>query len=428
MQLSDAGLRQQPFRTDGKPLTIVSYAAQVAALDFLAGISADVRGLGLFQGSPLSGKSTIIQQFTDSLHEEMAFAVVDGAGAETDALLKDVLRQFGYDLHFDKVTELLNMLKVFVVQQTVSHHAPLLIVENTHAMSPAALSTLCELAALKVHEKSALRLILASDRDMAAMVAAPAMSCIRERVTGSFIVEPLSDYETKHYVYEKMRAAGCPAPQTVFPADVCLDLHAAAGGWPGVIDRLALLAIDRAEKFPITADQIERPKSPDDIPALLDDVDESVKQAPPKLFVSYNGETIRELTLDRPRLLVGRSEHNELRISSRFISRHHALFVRHENSTFLMDLNSTNGTFVNSRRISNLMLRDDDIVLIGNHRIKFVDPTATERTPVDDAGLKETIVMKNLEDIRQLLAREQIQGTVPPDEDSDPERRAADGS
>jgi type II secretory pathway predicted ATPase ExeA len=428
MQLSDAGLRQQPFRTDGKPLAVVSYAAQVAALDFLAGISADVRGLGLFQGSPLSGKSTIIQQFTDSLHDDTAFAVVDGAGAETDALLKDVLCQFGYDLHFDKVTELLNMLKVFVVQQTVSHHAPLLIVENTHAMSPAALSALCELAALKVHEKSALRLILASDRDMAAMVRAPAMSCIRERVTGSFIVEPLSDYETKHYVYEKMRAAGCPAPQTVFPADVCLDLHAAAGGWPGVIDRLALLAIDKAEKFPITADHIERPNSLDEIPALLDNVDEFVKQAPPKLFVSYDGETIRELTLDRPRLLVGRSEHNELRISSRFISRHHALFVRHENSTFLMDLNSTNGTFVNSRRISNLMLKNDDIVLIGNHRIKFVDPTATERTPVDDAGLKETIVMKNLEDIRQLLAREQIHGTVPSDEDSDPARRAADGS
>jgi hypothetical protein len=30
-----------------------------------------------------------------------------------------------------------------------------------------------------------------------------------------------------------------------------------------------------------------------------------------------------------------------------------------------------------------------------------------ERTPLDDAGFNETIVMKNLEDVRQMLAREQ---------------------
>jgi pSer/pThr/pTyr-binding forkhead associated (FHA) protein len=117
---------------------------------------------------------------------------------------------------------------------------------------------------------------------------------------------------------------------------------------------------------------------------------------------------LRELVLDRPRLLVGRSEHNELRISSRFVSRHHALFVRHGDATFLMDLNSTNGTFVNSRRISNLMMRHDDVVQLGNYRIKFVDPSATERSSLDDPGLSETIVMKSLQDVRQLMADETV--------------------
>jgi len=408
MELSDAGLRHQPFRARGQPLTVVSYAAEVAALDFLAASYADDHGLGLFQGPPLSGKSTIIRQFTDSLHDDTAHAVVDGADVDADVLLKDILRQFGYDLHFDSVRELTNMLKVFVVQQTLSNHAPLLIVENTHAMNPIALSTLCELVALKVHEKSALRVILASDRSLAAMVKAPAMSCIAARITGSFFVEPLSDFETKNYLHEKLRAGGCLAPQTIFPADICLELHAAAGGWPGIVDQLALQAFRKAEKFPVTGDLIEKRPQLQDIRTASDREATNDGQEPPKLYVSYNGDTVAELTFDGERLLVGRSEHNELRISSRFISRHHALFVRHGNSTFLMDLNSTNGTFVNSRRISNLMLKNDDIVLVGNHRIKFVDPTATERRPLDDAGFSETIVMKNLEDVRVLLEREQI--------------------
>src|SRR5690606_6806707 len=111
------------------------------------------------------------------------------------------------------------------------------------AMNPVALSTLCELVALKVHQKSALRVVLASDRSMDAMVKAPAMSAVAERLTGSFFMEPLADFEVKNYVYEKLRVAGCPAPQTVFPGDVCLELHAASGGWPGIVDQLAQQAL-----------------------------------------------------------------------------------------------------------------------------------------------------------------------------------------
>jgi hypothetical protein len=74
------------------------------------------------------------------------------------------------------------------------------------------------------------------------------------------------------------------------------------------------------------------------------------------------------------------------------------------------------------------MLKNDDIVLVGNHRIKFVDPTATERTALDDAGFSETIVMKNLEDVRQLLAREQIRKDTNEAAGDSSKPRAADGS
>lgn len=420
MQLSAAGLREQPFRTHGYPGVLVPYKGQLAALDFLAETFAHKHGLGLFQGPPLSGKSTIFRQFTESLPEDTASAVVNGAGLETNALLQKILNQFGYDFEFSSINELVNMLKVFVLQQTAADHVPLLIVENTHAMIPGALGTLCDLVALKVQEKSALRLILASDRSMAAMVKAPAMSCIAERQTGSFDLLPLSDFETKNYLYAKMRAGGCSVPAAVFPDDVCMELHAASNGWPGVIDRLVQLALEKAGKAPVTSELIERPAIPGDLSALLDSkcdwrMDGDVE--PPRLFVTYDGETLHDLTMDKPRLLVGRSEHNDLHISSRFISRHHALFVRHGRSTFLMDLNSTNGTFVNSRRVSNLMMKHDDVVQLGNHRIKFVDPTATERTSLDDTGFNETMVMKNLDDIRRLLARENTKSVDDADSD-----------
>jgi hypothetical protein len=204
-------------------------------------------------------------------------------------------------------------------------------------------------------------------------------------------------------------------------------LHEAASGWPGVVDRLALLALSKADKLPVTSKLIERPSVPEELPALLFRIDEEVEAATlaeaPTLIISHDGETIDELQMTSPRLLIGRSEHNDLRIASRYISRHHALFVRHGKTTFLMDLNSTNGTFVNSRRVSNLMMKHDDVVLIGNHRIKFVDPAATERLPMDDPTLSETLVMKSLEDVRRLLARENARVV-----ESDDNQAAANGS
>ena len=110
--------------------------------------------------------------------------------------------------------------------------------------------------------------------------------------------------------------------------------------------------------------------------------------------------------MEKPRLLMGRSEHNDIAIGSRFISRHHALIVRHGSSTFLMDLNSTNGTFVNSRRVSNHVLMDNDIITVGHHRIKFCDPYATTRGELGGDEFADTAIMKTLEDMRGLLAQE----------------------
>ena len=110
--------------------------------------------------------------------------------------------------------------------------------------------------------------------------------------------------------------------------------------------------------------------------------------------------------MQNPRLLIGRSEHNDVPIGSRFISRHHALLVRHGNSTFLMDLNSTNGTFVNGRRVSNHVLLHEDVITVGHHKIMFNDPFATKRHALEGAEFADTAIMKTLEDMRNLLAQE----------------------
>ena len=255
---------------------------------------------------------------------------------------------------------------------------------------------------------SALKIVLASDQPLLPLVQSPEMEPLSRRLTHDFHLRPMTTDETRHYLHTKLRAAGSDIPEFVFPQAVCHDLWEASGGWPGILDRVALLALAKADTLPVPPEAIERPVLPLGTwkEAEAYEAGERVEPAPPTLYVSHEGETLKELVFRSPRLLIGRSEHNDIAIRSKFISRHHALLVRHGGSTFLMDLNSTNGTYVNSRRVSNQVLIHDDVITVGHHRIKFVDPEARLRSTLDDVEFADTIIMKSLADMRRLLAQE----------------------
>lgn len=410
MKLHAAGLKEQPFHISGDPPVFFSYAAQEKAWEFFDQTCQHYTGLGLFQGPPFSGKSTLIRQYVQQAPEDVAVAVVDGDGANAEQLLESVLQNFGYQHEFDSVNELMNMVTVFIKHQTASSCAPLLFVENTHAMNPNAMNALCELASVRVREKYALRIILASDRSIEYIASAPAMKCIAKRLTGNFHLSPLSIDETSDYLYAKMRHGGCIDPDFVFPDEVCDELYRASGGWPGVLDRLAQLALENASECPVALEHIEYPPIPKStLPSLVDDEtieDAEARRSGPLIFLTRNGETLKKIRFDGTRLLLGRSEHNDVAIDSKFVSRHHALMVRHGSSTLLMDLNSANGTFVNSRRVSNQVLANDDVVTLGDYGLKFVDPGAKRHESVESISLDDTVIMVTLDDMRKVLARE----------------------
>lgn len=410
MDLGAAGLHEQPFPTHGKPLAIITYQSQRAALDVLKETYEHPTGLSLLQGPALSGKSILVRSFIDAIDKDCAIALVDGKGLNTTKLLLSVLQQFGYEIDLSSANELLGLLRVFALQQATSGEPPLLIIENAHELNPSALRALCELAELRVRLGSALKIVLVSNRSLSTIIDAPAMQSIAKRVLHDFHLRPMTREEARDYVHEKLIAAGAEFPAFVFPRESCNELWQASGGWPGIIDRIALLALAKADCLPIAANDIEHPVLPagtwDTESEIAVETVTPARIEPPQFIVTNNGSVIQELTMQKTRILVGRSEHNDIAIGSRFISRHHALLVRHGNTTFLMDLNSTNGTFVNSKRVSNHVLMHDDVITVGHHKIKFSDPFATTRGTLEGEDFADTAIMKTLDDMRSLLARE----------------------
>ena len=91
------------------------------------------------------------------------------------------------------------------------------------------------------------------------------------------------------------------------------------------------------------------------------------------LIVFYGQNIGRRYFLNRPELTLGRSEGASIQVDQDSVSRNHAKIVMAPGQpTMIMDLDSTNGTFVNNQRVTNEILRDGDIVRVGQTIFKHL--------------------------------------------------------
>ena len=82
--------------------------------------------------------------------------------------------------------------------------------------------------------------------------------------------------------------------------------------------------------------------------------------------------------MSKERYTVGRLPDNDIRIDNPAVSGHHALVINILNDSFLEDLNSTNGTYVNGKIIKKHALQHGDVITVGHHALRFVDSEGEE--------------------------------------------------
>jgi hypothetical protein len=104
-----------------------------------------------------------------------------------------------------------------------------------------------------------------------------------------------------------------------------------------------------------------------------------------KIIVSIGEKIVRELTISRERITIGRRAHNDVVIHDIGVSGEHAAIVTSQNESVLEDLNSTNGTQVNGQPVKKHYLRNDDVIELAKYRIRYVADASSEAVN-DDGG------------------------------------------
>jgi pSer/pThr/pTyr-binding forkhead associated (FHA) protein len=124
----------------------------------------------------------------------------------------------------------------------------------------------------------------------------------------------------------------------------------------------------------------------------------------PEIIVKYQDKIIEKFITEKRRVTIGRTPDNDVVLENRGISRQHAIIEFSDKQAVIIDNESLNGTFVNSRKINEEILRDDDVITIGKYSLIY----HTEAQRDDNIfGMDGTMVLKTKQQ-KELLAKDKL--------------------
>jgi len=84
-----------------------------------------------------------------------------------------------------------------------------------------------------------------------------------------------------------------------------------------------------------------------------------------------DGEIVKKIPIQSDQISIGRSKKNDIVISNPVASGKHAVISITDRGVILEDLQSRNGTYVNSRRVTKYMLKSGDFIMIQKDVFQF---------------------------------------------------------
>jgi predicted component of type VI protein secretion system len=123
-----------------------------------------------------------------------------------------------------------------------------------------------------------------------------------------------------------------------------------------------------------------------------------------RVILVFNKQVIKDYPFTKENMTIGRADENDVVIDNLAVSGYHARIDKAGDTYILTDLQSTNGTFVNDKKIVSYRLRHKDKVTIGKHLLFFA-LSKSEQAKASEGELDETMVLDTARQ-KELLAKQ----------------------
>lgn len=333
-----------------------------------------------------SGKTTLIESVLAGVKEDIVVARIHQTQLNEEELLQAILVEFGFKPFGMGKVELLHMLSDFLQKQHKRGRFVLLIVDEAQNLTARVLEEIRLLTGLETHTDKMLNVLLVGQPELNETLNSPGLEQLVQRVRLRFHVDPLSRKESGEYIRHRLKVASLPGNIELFPEEAVELIHKYTGGVPRLINILCdtvlmgayvedvkkitlkevVTAVNELQWVPFQ-DRGRRRKA---VHAITLRSNTAIY---PRLAISREGRLIGEYSLSKRSVLIGRSPKCDIRLADAKVSNSHVQIVTTRHHSFLLDMGSTNGTFIENRIVKKYRLQDGDTFSIaGKYRIKYI--------------------------------------------------------
>ncbi|MGA8706859.1 MAG: AAA family ATPase [Steroidobacteraceae bacterium] len=418
-------LRELPFRLSPDPEFLYLSQAHARAKAYMESTVWFTDGFVVITGEIGCGKTTLIETFLRELEKDVLVAQINQTQVSSTEFLQSVLVAFGFKPFRMKKAELLATLNDFLIQQYSAGRKIMLVVDEAQNLTLRVLEEVRMLSGVETTKEKVLRIILAGQPELNDKLDAPELEQLTQRVRLRFHLPALTATEMHGYILHRLEVAGSQGRE-IFAPDTFDTIFRYTGGVPRLVNTLcdtSMLSASTRDADRVTNDDIRvaigelhwveyasrtgsrliRGSPAQDLQAA------AAEHLPPereaqgggdgplgvplaRILLATAGQTVSEHELHPGRLIIGRTPANDLQIDSRFVSRHHCQIVTTVQSCVIEDLNSTNGIYLQSKRVRYHNLNDGDVVTIGQHELLYIDERARHRSGVEHPHTATTVL------------------------------------
>lgn len=201
-------LKTKPFELVPNPQFLFLSRSHKRAFTYLDyGIKEQI-GFILLTGEIGSGKTTLIRNLIQGLHHTVNLSKIFNTKVSSDQLLAMINEDFGLSIEGKDKIALLRDLNDFLIGHYMKNNQSVLIIDEAQNLTPELLEEIRLLSNLETDRHKLLQIILVGQPELRKILAHSEMRQLRQRISISCHLYPLTRAETEEYILHRLEISG----------------------------------------------------------------------------------------------------------------------------------------------------------------------------------------------------------------------------